>query len=179
MPGHSPNVQLEGGMRAEFEAMFRANYGFVHHLLGRLGVRSAWLDDVASEVFLVVWRKFGDWDRARPIKPWLFGISMRVAADHNRLGRNRFEIAVERSPAVASGGVAQTEAQELVMRALDTLQNEQRVVFVACDIEGLTAPECAELTGAPLNTVYSRLRLARAQFVAAVRELNATERRTA
>jgi RNA polymerase sigma-70 factor (ECF subfamily) len=37
------------------------------------------------------------------------------------------------------------------------------------DIEGHSAPEVSEALGVPLNTVYSRLRVAREEFTAAVR----------
>ena len=52
----------------------------------------------------------------------------------------------------------------LAMRLLDQLDAAQREVFVLAEFEQHTAPEIAELTGAPLNTVYSRLRLGRAHF---------------
>lgn len=41
---------------------------------------------------------------------------------------------------------------------------EQREVFVLTEFEDMSAPEIAALVGAPLPTVYSRLRLARARF---------------
>jgi DNA-directed RNA polymerase specialized sigma24 family protein len=37
-------------------------------------------------------------------------------------------------------------------------------------VEGMTAPEVARMTGARVNTVYSRLRLARARFEEIVAE---------
>ena len=42
----------------------------------------------------------------------------------------------------------------------DTLRDS----IVLMEIEQPSAPEIAEIVGAPLNTVYSRTRLARAQF---------------
>jgi RNA polymerase sigma-70 factor (ECF subfamily) len=50
------------------------------------------------------------------------------------------------------------------MRLLDQLSPDQRDVFVLAELEQLTAPEIAVATSTPLNTVYSRLRLARARF---------------
>ena len=47
---------------------------------------------------------------------------------------------------------------------LDELLPEQRVVFALFELDGMSAEEIATLVEAPLNTVYSRLRLARAHF---------------
>jgi RNA polymerase sigma-70 factor (ECF subfamily) len=41
-------------------------------------------------------------------------------------------------------------------------------VFVLAELEQMSAPEIATLLGVPLNTVYSRLRLARLEFSKAV-----------
>jgi RNA polymerase sigma-70 factor (ECF subfamily) len=41
-------------------------------------------------------------------------------------------------------------------------------VFVLAELEQLTAPEIAAIVSAPLNTVYSRLRLARIDFAKAI-----------
>jgi DNA-directed RNA polymerase specialized sigma24 family protein len=38
-------------------------------------------------------------------------------------------------------------------------------MLILSDLEELTAPEIAELTGTPLDTVYTRLRRARAALV--------------
>jgi RNA polymerase sigma-70 factor (ECF subfamily) len=55
-----------------------------------------------------------------------------------------------------------------VARALEQLPMEQRAVLVRHDIDGFAAPEIARELELPLNTVYSRLRLARAKFVDAL-----------
>jgi RNA polymerase sigma-70 factor (ECF subfamily) len=38
------------------------------------------------------------------------------------------------------------------------------MVFVLADVEGMTGPEIADALGIAVNTVYSRLRLARRDF---------------
>ncbi len=47
---------------------------------------------------------------------------------------------------------------------LNELDDNQRAVFVMADLEGMRAHEIAEALDVKLNTVYSRLRLARAKF---------------
>lgn len=47
---------------------------------------------------------------------------------------------------------------------LDGLESKQRTVFILFEIETMTGEEIAEALSIPLGTVYSRLRLARAQF---------------
>jgi RNA polymerase sigma-70 factor (ECF subfamily) len=65
--------------------------------------------------------------------------------------------------------VEQKEAHDVVMKALDELDLDKRAVFVMHELEGLSMPEIARVVDAPINTLYSRLRLAREAFVAAVR----------
>jgi RNA polymerase sigma-70 factor (ECF subfamily) len=49
---------------------------------------------------------------------------------------------------------------------LEELPAPQREVFVLAELELESAPDIASALGVPLNTVYSRLRLARARFEA-------------
>ena len=63
----------------------------------------------------------------------------------------------------------------MVQAALDQLPMEQRAVFVLHELDEQSAPEVAEALGTPLNTVYSRLRLARERFRAAVEALQKGE----
>jgi RNA polymerase sigma-70 factor (ECF subfamily) len=164
-------------VRAEpekFRALYDANVAFVWRSLARLGAHSTDLEDLAHDVFLVAWRRTGTYDPARPIRPWLFGIAVRVFANHRRsLGRRR-EVAVapagDREPRTPDPAGRQ-EARDLVLHALAALDLDQRAVLCLHDIEGATMPEVAAALGIALNTGYSRLRLARAAFSRAVRRL--------
>jgi RNA polymerase sigma-70 factor (ECF subfamily) len=55
------------------------------------------------------------------------------------------------------------------MEALDRLDFDRRVVLVMHDLDEISVPEIAAMLEIPLNTAYSRLRLARVDVVAAVR----------
>ena len=60
------------------------------------------------------------------------------------------------------------EDKALFETALDSMNMDQRAVFVLFELEGVTGPELAEALEIPLPTAYSRLRLARDAFKRAV-----------
>jgi RNA polymerase sigma-70 factor (ECF subfamily) len=143
-----------------------------------LGVWERELEDAVHDVFVVLHRRWEDYDPARPIKPWLAGIATRVASDFRRRSQNRHEVVAEIQDGEmvdqglsADQVVSRKEDKDLVMRALDSLSEEQRTVFVLHELQGLSMPEIQSAVDAPLNTLYSRLRLARNSFKVAVRRL--------
>jgi RNA polymerase sigma-70 factor (ECF subfamily) len=52
---------------------------------------------------------------------------------------------------------------------------DRRAVFVLYDIDGEPMKEIARSLGIPVNTAYSRLRLARSEFGLAVKRLRAQD----
>jgi RNA polymerase sigma-70 factor (ECF subfamily) len=166
-----------------FEALYRAEAGYVLHSLRRLGVEDRDVEDVAHDTFVIVGRKLAEYDAARPLRPWLFGIAFRVALDYRRsarVRRERLNLPHEAQEVVdgrpsADAHVERADAQRLVLAALETLRLEARAVLILHDIDEVSVPDVATALGIPLNTAYSRLRLARAQFEAAVRELSRGE----
>ena len=70
---------------------------------------------------------------------------------------------VDHQPAVSSGR-DQRDTHELVMRALAPLSDELREVLVLHDLFGHEMGETSTILQIPLNTGYSRLRVARARF---------------
>lgn len=166
---------------AEFPAVYAAELGYVWHALRRLGVQDRDLEDLCHDVFVVVFRNLPVYDTRRPIRPWLFGIAFRVASDYRRSARQRREIpGTTREltcPAPPADEVMlRRERQRLVARALDQLELDRRAVFVMHDIDGHVMPDIAAALGIPLNTAYSRLRLARVDFAAAVKRVHGRAR---
>lgn len=150
------------------EAVYRDHLAFVWRVVRRSGVPFEAIEDVVHDVFIVVRRRLGELGRRDDVRAWLFTIARGVVANDRR-SRERREhrrASVEApSPPIDPERLAEaSEAIELVERFLQTLPEEQRTVFELIDIEGFTGPEAARLGDAPLDTVYSRLRLARAAF---------------
>jgi RNA polymerase sigma-70 factor (ECF subfamily) len=168
----------DAGGRPSFRAIFEGHFSYVFHSLRRLGVKRNDLEDVTHDVFVVVDRHHTDYDAARPLRPWLFGICYRVAADYRRLSRHRHERLdgdeptepVDPRPA-ADDAIADLQTNELVMKALDALDVERRALIVMHDLDGFSMPEIVAELQIPLDTGYSRLRLARKDLKAAAQRL--------
>lgn len=160
----------------DFRALFDDYLPYVFHTLRRLGVPARDLEDMTHEVFLRVHQRRDQYDPARPIRAWLFGFALRVAAGYRRLSRNRHEL-LETGPEPsdeqpsAVDRLMQNENLDLAFAALSSVELDRRAVFILHELDGYPIPEVAKTLDIPLNTAYSRLRLARAEFQAAAKRL--------
>jgi RNA polymerase sigma-70 factor (ECF subfamily) len=163
----SPSVSRDA--RFELGAVYADHAGFVFRVLRGMGVSEGTVADAVQDVFVVVHRRLPEFDGRHSIRTWLFEIAYRVACSYRRkLQRARaHEPLHERMHDPAPGPCEHAErgdALRVVSELLDQLDDDKRIVLVLAEIEELTAPEIAALTGAPLNTVYTRLRRARIAF---------------
>jgi RNA polymerase sigma-70 factor, ECF subfamily len=175
-----PHTDAGSGAAAtmpSFEAVFEDHFDYVWATLRRLGVQERDLEDLSQDVFLRVFGQLDHFDASRPVRPWLFGFAFRVASDYRRLARNRCELLDlhDRDPTdpapSALERVLRTEALTLAQAALEELDLDRRAVFILHELDDCPIPEVAAALSIPLNTAYSRLRLAREQFADCVRRL--------
>lgn len=178
---------------ASIAQVYEANFKYVWRCLRSLGVRDPLLDDAVQDVFLVVQRRLPEFDGRADLRTWLYAIALRVARRYRaRAAKDAHQFVpaaaapgllesadgrVE-TPVEAGGAIANLEHDvelgqrlELARRALEALDDAKREVFVLAFVEQMSAPEIAETTGLPLNTVYSRMRAARQAFSAQVARL--------
>lgn len=165
----------------EFRQLFETHYDYVWTSLRRLGVPDRDREDVANELFVHVHRKLDAWDRARPVRPWLFGFAVRCASDYRRLARHRVE-QLETSDTVretasnvplADEALAHDERRRLVLDALEALDMDKRAVVVLHDLDETSVPEIARSLGIPEGTAYTRLRQGRIELMQAIKRLGA------
>ena len=172
-----------GSSSTRSDDCFEAYQRELDYLLGslrRLGVPHADLEDVVHEVFLVMHRRWQDYDGARPLRPWLFGIAFRVAAAQRRRGAREVpsdaheivDLGTSPDDAAAAG-----ETRSLLLKALAHLPIERRAVLLMHDLDELPMREIAEQLELPLFTAYSRLRKARKELDAALQRLQKVGRR--
>jgi RNA polymerase sigma-70 factor (ECF subfamily) len=169
--------ERQGPARARlFDSIYREGFSYVVQSLRRLGVGEKDLADLAHDTFVLVYARLGDFDPARPLKPWLFAFAFRLASDYRKRARAWREVpsdAVDAPSDAPAADVTVEEAQsrELVLRALGSVEIERRAVFVMHEIDEVPVPEIARALSIPVNTAYSRLRLARDEFQSAVKRL--------
>ena len=181
-----PRVPAPSNLRS----LYDNHFAFVWRNLRRLGVNEQRLEDASQEVFLVAHRRWASFDpsSAAP-RTWLFGIVVRVAQNERRTGRRRgarMAPATEHEfwealPSNALGPaelLAKREAARLLMQTLESLNENERAIFVMVDVESLSVPEAAESLGWKLNTAYGRLRTGRAEFQRALQRLRAGQKRS-
>jgi RNA polymerase sigma-70 factor, ECF subfamily len=154
---------------------FQSEFDYLCRTLRRLGVRPDDLEDDAHEVFLVLDRKWHDYDASRPLRPYLFGIAFRVVAARRR--REHREVpgtmdAIQSSELRPDDALEAADARALVLSALDRVPLPRRAVFVMHDIDEIPMRDVAHALSLPLFTGYSRLRKARREFEAAIRALS-------
>ena len=131
------------------------------------------VDDIAQEALIAVLRGLSSYRGEGKFQSWVDRIVARTTFAHIR--ERRSEIAQRSSEApelLPVGDDDSTDSYVLrrqLARVLDELPDEQRQALVLHHALGLTVPEIAEATGAPFETVRSRLRLG----MASLRELMA------
>lgn len=164
-PASSTSAQARPSSLAE---VYRDHADFVIRSTRHLGVPDAHVEDIVHDVFLVVHRRLADFDGRGTMRSWLYGITRRIVMDRQRsFARSRAREAKAPEPSAGPGpeeDVARRELAAHAQAAMAELDDDQRLVLVLADVEGLSAPEIAQAHGIKLNTVYSRLRLGRRKF---------------
>jgi RNA polymerase sigma-70 factor, ECF subfamily len=132
-------------------------------------------EDIAQEVFIAVFKTIDTFREESKFSTWLY----RVAVNHtkNRIkylarrnDRNRTELDENTtdSETGSMGGAVRparpdrAQLEQVLQAAINTLDEEHRVLVVLRDIEELSIEEICEITGIPDGTVKSRLHRARA-----------------
>jgi RNA polymerase sigma-70 factor, ECF subfamily len=160
---------------------FRVEFEYVQRTLRRLGTDRSEVDDLAQEVFLVLHRRWSEYDQSRPLRPYLFGVAVRIALANQR----------KRSREVALGNIelgddrpgpeevlSSKETRALLQAALKRIPLPRRTVLVMHELDRVPVTEVAATLSIPLFTVYSRLRKAREELkFETQRILNASEPR--
>jgi len=178
---------------SDIDRIYAEHVRYVWRCLRALGVRDAALDDAVHDVFLVVQQKLAHFDGQAAVTTWLYAIALRIARRARASARKdawRFA-PVDGDDTlpepVTSHGVTgdhperaleRGERLSLARRALERLDDDKREAFVLSQVEQRSAPEIVAITGLPLNTVYSRVRAAKAAFQAEVARLELIQRGT-
>ena len=156
----------ETALVALYDRWMRSLYSLVFHLLKDADDA----EDVVEETFWQAWRKASSYEPSRgAVSTWLLTIGRRRALDRLRAKGRRREESMSQTGVLADmasslpdpfQAAEGSERRSLVRAALNELPEEQRSVLELGYFQGLSQTEIAEMTGQPLGTVKTRMRLA-------------------
>lgn len=179
----SPPCSPTPGARLTTEQIYRQYLPYVRHFVQR-GVDPQHWDDLVQEVFCAIERTYSNFDPARPIKPWIKTIALRIVRDfHERKGEELedeedlvLEELIELGPSVEIDE-DDADRKRLVATLLEALDEEElRVVQRTWLEEGLLLEVAEELGYTEGELIVVRRRALR-KMKAAYDRQQATQRR--
>jgi RNA polymerase sigma-70 factor, ECF subfamily len=157
----------------EFSQLYALYFGFVWSCTRRLGVSESELDDVVQEIFMVIHTRLRTLEQPESLRSWIYGIVRRTVSSYHRAKRAKLassaaliaepEMHYSHSPSPLELA-EQSDQVRLLWSLLERLDPPKRETFVLAELEEMTVPEIASALDVPVNTVYSRLRVARQEL---------------
>jgi RNA polymerase sigma-70 factor (ECF subfamily) len=150
--------------RRRFEAQALPHLDAAYNLARWLSRSPADADDIVQDAMLRAFRGF-DGFRGGDVRPWLLTIVRNCWRSAGSATTRRGHTELDDGLADAAPGPEDVAAQTGEQRRLDAmiarLPEDFREVLILRELEDLSYKEIADITGAPIGTVMSRLARAR------------------
>jgi RNA polymerase sigma-70 factor (ECF subfamily) len=164
-------IAAQKGDVAAFERLYRAHVGRVYALCLRLVADGPRAEQLAQDAFVRAWEKLGTYRGDSPFAAWLRTLTIHVVfadrrATQRRLQRvtNTDDDATLEDAAAPPHAAPAPGARLDLERAIATLPEGARTVFVLYDVEGYGHEEIASLLGIAEGTSKAHLHKARARL---------------
>jgi RNA polymerase sigma factor (sigma-70 family) len=158
--GDQSGNEVRGGLEAHLARLWR--YG-----LSLSGARDV-AEDLVQATCLRAIERADQFEAGTRLDRWLFAILRSIWFNESRARRVRAgEGVLDASEALSVDGAHEIETNisaGQVLRAIGALPSAQRETALLVYVEGYSYREAAELLGAPIGTVMSRLAAARARL---------------
>jgi RNA polymerase sigma-70 factor, ECF subfamily len=166
--------------RSEFESkrfqeLMDQSYRKVYNMAYRLSGSRPDAEDLTQEAYFRAYRSFNDYEGDRPFENWIFRIVTRLYLDMLRSKRRRVQtVSYDNSLPTDVGNdsihfeipddsaspeqkLIEQAYSEPLQQALESLTPDQRELIELADIKQVPYNEIAEMLGAPVGTIRSRL----------------------
>ncbi|UCG86783.1 MAG: sigma-70 family RNA polymerase sigma factor [Gemmatimonadota bacterium] len=158
--------------RRSFESEALPHLDSVYRVALRLAGGEAQADDLTQETMLRAYRSWHQYKSGTNVRAWLLTILRHTFINEYRKSKRAgptvdigniegYSVFHDVQDVDPEGTFFKQIVDEEVLRAIDSLPEEFRETLVLSDVEQLSYAEIAEVTGAPVGTVKSRLFRAR------------------
>lgn len=135
--------------------------------------------DISQEVFIKVYKSLKNFNEKSKFSTWLYRIAVNTSIDELRKNKNRYNNISLDNPDPKHGNTRQAEFEisgskdtpeeklikkekiKELYKAINMLQEDQRILILLRDIQGLSYDEISDVTGIKIGTVKSKLNRAR------------------
>ncbi|MBL4704168.1 MAG: RNA polymerase sigma-70 factor [Flavobacteriales bacterium] len=153
--------QLKQKDRSAFELLFRTHYeplvGFVFKYLGN----QPEAEEVVQDVYFQLWKKLDEVEIETSIKSYLYQAARNKSLNiiKHRIVQRKYEEHVQfhDSPFDSTNQIEVDELQERIQKAIDTLPEKCREVFLLSRFEEKKYKEIAEELGISIKTVENQM----------------------
>jgi len=168
-------LSFQAGNARAFETLFERYRGPIFAFLVRQCQNRDTAADLAQDVFTRVVRGAGSFQHNSKFSTWVYTIARNAAVDHARKAKHRRHASLEESrneegprlgDRIAGKGpqpdrsVTADRLKGDLVSAIESLPDDQREVFLLREYHGMPFHEIAEVVGAKVGTVKSRMRYA-------------------
>lgn len=135
--------------------------------------------DISQEVFIKVYKSLKNFDEKSKFSTWLYRIAVNTSIDELRKNKNRYnnisldnpdpehdntrqvEFEISGSKDTPEEKLIKKEKIKELYKAINMLQEDQMILILLRDIQGLSYDEISDVTGIKIGTVKSKLNRAR------------------
>ncbi|MFZ5471017.1 MAG: RNA polymerase sigma factor [Myxococcota bacterium] len=173
-------LAFQSGDARAFETLVRRHRGPVFNFILRFAGQRQRAEDLLQETWLKVVRGAGEYEPKARFTTWVYTIARNLCVDSARKESYRQADSLDAPVGGApegegrllgeslpdGGGIGpergayNARVRPLLERALMSLPEEQREVFILREYNGIAFKDIAQVTGVPENTVKSRMRYA-------------------
>ncbi len=147
-----------------FEELYRVNVGRVYALCLRMAGDPTLAEELAQEAFVRAWQKLGSFRGASAFSTWLHRVTVNVVLGHRRSTarrETRVSAVGDNLPRDVAVREARTAESIDLDRAISSLPDGARTVFILHDVEGFRHREVSRLMGIAVGTSKAQLHRAR------------------
>ena len=162
--------EAQTGSLSAFNQLVMAYQGTAYNVAYRVIGNGDSAADACQDAFLKAYKALGQY-KGGSFKSWLLRIVTNTCYDQIRYKNRRpasslediVENPDEHSTQLTSDDerpeehVLRGELNDLLQLGINQLPEDQRIILVLCDVQGLSYQEAAEIVDQPLGTVKSRL----------------------
>jgi RNA polymerase sigma-70 factor, ECF subfamily len=157
---------IADGQRSAMHTLYARHSARIYRFVLRLSGDPALSEDIVSEVFLQVWRQANGFQAKSQVATWLLAIARNKAISALR---RRTEDALDDDMAAAiidtsedaQTAIENTDRSVIVRKCLSQLSADHREVIDLVYYHERSVEEVAEIVGAPVGTVKTRMFYAR------------------